>query len=153
MPIACVSSATGSCRTDIANVAMKPATTPLPIRSGIEMSVRTASGQGRLRTPIAPLGVEKSILAHQADFGRVAAFAKLARGIDREQHRFGFAFVRAELFISEFDHPVVVMLDEKITCWRHLVLPMSCPPHARIRNVRKTRRSQRAVESDVLTPH
>src|SRR5437879_10721795 len=136
MPIACVSSATGSCSTDIAKVAMKPATTPLPIRSVIEMSVRMALCQRCRGCLITPLGVEKSVLAHQADFSRVAAFAKLARGIDREQHRFGFALVRAELFVCEFDHPVVVMLDEKIQCWRHLVLIMSCHPHARIRNAR-----------------
>src|SRR5882672_7485871 len=136
MPIACVSSATGSCSTDIANVAMNPATTPLPIRSVIEISVRMASGQRRRGGLIAPLGVEESVLAHQADFGRVAAFAKLARGIDREQHCLGLALVGAEFFVGEFDHPAVVMLDEKITCWRHLVLPMSCPPHARIGNAR-----------------
>src|SRR5258707_13519802 len=132
MPIACVSSATGSCNTDIANVAMNPATTPLPIRSVIEMSVRMTLGQRRLSALIAPLGVEETILAHQADFSRVAAFAKLARGIDREQHCFRFAFVGTELFVRELDHPVVVILDEKISCWRHLVLPMSCPPHVRI---------------------
>src|ERR1700676_4931860 len=98
MPIACVSSATGSCSTDIANVAMKPANTPLPIPSVVAMSVRMALCQRRLSALIAPLGVEESILAHQADFSRVAALAQLARGIHRKQHRFGFAFVGAELF-------------------------------------------------------
>src|SRR3954454_11857668 len=123
MPIACVSSATGSCRTDMANVAMKPATTPLPIRSVIEMSVRMVLRQDRRSAPVAPLGVEETVLAHQADFGRVAAFAKLARGVDCEQHRFGFALVGAELLVCELDHPVVVVLDEEIPCWRHSMLP------------------------------
>src|SRR4051812_46837568 len=124
MPTACVSSATGSCRTDMANVAMKPATTPLPIRSVTEMSVRMRLCQCRLGALIAPLGVEETVLAHQADFSCIAALAKLARGIDREQHRFGFALVGAELLVRELDHPVVVMLDEEIPCWRHSVLPM-----------------------------
>src|SRR3954451_14119735 len=108
MPTACVSSATGSCSTDIANVAMNPATTPLPIRSVIEMSVRMALCHCGLGALIAPLGVEETILTHQADFGCVATLPKLARGIDREQHRLCFALVGAELLVRELDHPVLV---------------------------------------------
>ena len=32
-------------------------------------------------------------------------------------------------FVGEVDHPVVITLDEKVSGWRHAVLPNWCPPH------------------------
>src|SRR6185436_3869383 len=102
-----------------ASVAMKPATMPLPIRSVLEMSVRMGLGGRRRRLGVAPLGVEESVLSHQTHFGFRAALRQFARGLDREQHRFGLALVGAELFVGELDHPVVVMLDQEVSGWRH----------------------------------
>src|SRR5689334_18501655 len=110
---------------------MKPATMPLPIRSVPETSVRMALQSRSRRLRVAPLGMEETVLAHQADFGFGAALRELARGVDREQHRFGFALVGTEFFVVELDHPGgILLLDEEVTCWRHVVLPKCFPPHA-----------------------
>src|SRR3954471_15408289 len=123
MPTAAVISATGSCNADITNVAMKPATMPLPMRSVIETSVRILD-MHRLRLRVAPLGVKESVVTHQAHFRVRAPLAQFARGFDREQHRFRLGLVRAELFVGELDHPLVIALDEKVSGWRHAVLPV-----------------------------
>src|SRR5689334_18933180 len=91
---------------------------PLPIRS---VAAMWRASMRSLR--IAPLRMKGSVLAHQAYFGRRPAPAELARGVDREQHRFGLALVGAELFVREPDRPGVIVLDEKIPCWRHSSAP------------------------------
>jgi hypothetical protein len=68
---------------------------------------------------VAPLGMEEAVLTHQAHFGIGAALRELARGFHGEQHRFILALVWAELFVGELNHPLVIVLDEKVAGWRH----------------------------------
>src|SRR5262245_16839287 len=108
---------------------MKPAITPLPIRSVAETSVRMLASDRQRRLHVAPLGMEEAVLAHQAHLGLGAAGAQLARRVDREQHCFRLALVRPEFFVSETNHPLVVVLNEKISRWRHRWLPIAPPTH------------------------
>src|SRR3954470_23829730 len=71
----------------------------------------------RLWLRVAPLGVEESVVTHQAHFRVRASLAQFARGFNREQHRFRLGLVGAELFVGELDRPLVIALDEKVSGW------------------------------------